>query len=91
MFQDTYTHTEKYCFLDRADRRSSMHTRRRRTPQWEVCSSHDNTTSETNVPVGEGFGYPHRSSPHPEFAADVPHMEEEEVNNNKFIGNYRET
>ena len=62
MFQDTYTHTEKYHSWDRADRRSSVHTRGRRTPQKEVHGSHDNTTSDTNVLVGEGFGYPLRSS-----------------------------
>ena len=32
MFQDTYTQTEKFHSWDRADRRSSAHTRRRRTP-----------------------------------------------------------
>ena len=32
MFQDTYTQTEKFCSWDRVDRRSSVHTRRRRTP-----------------------------------------------------------
>ena len=36
MFQDTHTQTEKYCSWDRADRRSSMHTRRRNA-QSEVC------------------------------------------------------
>ena len=61
MFQDTYTHTEKYHSWDRADRRSSVHTRRRRSPQREVIvSSNDNTNSETDVPVGEGLGYPLR-------------------------------
>ena len=59
MFQDTYTQTEKYHSLDREDRRSSVCTRRRRTPEREVIiSSHDNTTSETNVPVGQGLHYP---------------------------------
>ena len=71
MFQDTYTCTEKYCSWNRADRRSSMHTRRRRTPQREVHSSHDNTTSETDVPVGQGFGYPLRSSLTPKL--QLPH------------------
>ena len=53
MFQDTYTCTEKYRAWDRADRRTSMQTRRRRTPHREVRSSHeDNTTMETDVPVG---------------------------------------
>ena len=59
MFQDTYTHTEKYHSWDRADRRSGVHTRRRRTPQREVImSSNNNTNSETDVPVGKGLGYP---------------------------------
>ena len=91
MFQDTFTHTEKYCTWDRADRRSSMCTRRRRTPRREVHSSHENTTSETDIPVGEDFGYPLRVFTDPEFAATVHHIEEEEeVSNDKFIGNYCE-
>ena len=65
---------------------------RMRTPQRAVCSSHDNTTSETDVPVGHSFGYPPQVFTEPEFAAEVPHTEEEEeVNNDKFIGNYCET
>ena len=93
MFQDTYTWREKYHSWDRADRRSSVHTRRRRTPQREVIvSSHDNTNSETDVPVGQGLGYPLQVFTDPEFAADIPHTEEEEeVYNDKFIGNYCET
>ena len=59
-FHDTYTRTEKYAAWDRADRRSSVRTRRRRTPHREVRSSHEenNTTSETDVPVGQGLRYP---------------------------------
>ena len=89
MFQDTYTRVEKYHSWDRVDGRSNMCTRRKRTPQREV-SSHDNTTSEIDVPVGQGLGY------HPQvfidtgFVVNVPHTEEEEVNNDKFIGNYCE-
>ena len=97
MFQDTYTWTEKYHSWDRADRRSSVHTRRRSTPQREVImSSNDNTKSETNVPVGQGLGYPSWVFTDPEFAANVSHMEEEEVNDvegsrQRFIGNYCKT
>ena len=87
MFQDTHTCTEKFHSWDRVDRRSSMHSRRRRTPQREVCSSHDTTTSETDGLVGEGFGYPLQVFTDPEFEAAVPHTEEEEEVNN-FIGNY---
>ena len=94
MFQDTYTHTEKYHSWDRADMRSSVHTRRRRTPQREVMvSSNVNTNSETDVPVGEGVGYPSQVFTDPEYPASVSHTEEEELNNvegnrHKFIGNY---
>ena len=93
MFQDTYTCTEKYCTWDKADRRGSMHTRRRRTPSREVVgSSHDdNTTSEADVPVGQGLRYPPQVFTDPKFAAEVPHTEEEEEVSNKFIGNYFET
>ena len=92
MFQDTYTGTEKYHSWYRADRRSSVYTRRRRTPQKEVIvSSHNSTTSETDVPVGQGLGYPPQVFTDPKFAANVPHMEEEDVNNDKFTGNYCET
>ena len=54
MFQDTYTRTEKYHAWDRGDRRSSVRSRKRRTPHREVRSSHEekNTTSETDMPVG---------------------------------------
>ena len=96
MFQDMYTYTEKYCTWDRADRRSSVQTRRRRTPHREVGSSHeDNTMSETDIPVGQVLRYPPQVFTDPEFAATVPQMEEEEeeeeVSNNKFIGNYCDT
>ena len=47
----------------------------RRTPQREVCSSHGTTTTETNVPVGEGFGYPLQVFTDPESAAEVPYTE----------------
>ena len=55
-------------------------------------SSQDNTNSETDVPVGQGFSYPPQVFTDPSFAAEVPHTEEEEeVNNDQFIGNYCET
>ena len=92
MFQDTYTRTEKYHAWERAGRRSSIRARRRRTPHREVRGSHEesNTTSETDVPVGQGFRYPPQVSTNPQYAADVPHVEEEEeqAGNNKFLGRY---
>ena len=93
MFQDTYTRTEKYRAWDRADRRSSVRTRRRRTPHREIRSSHEenNTMSETDVSVGQGLRYPPQVFKDPELAATVPQTEEEEgVSNNKFLGKYCE-
>ena len=92
LFQDTYTCTEKYCSWDTADRRSSVHTRRRRTPWRKVVSSNNNnnTNSETDVPVGEGFGYPTQVFTDPEFAANISHTEDKlsnvEENRLNFIG-----
>ena len=49
------------------------------------------------MPVREDLGYPLQVFTDPEFAANVSHTEEEEVNNNvegnrnKFIGSYCET
>ena len=91
MFQDTYTCMEKYCSWDRADRSSSVHTRRRRTPQREVImSSNDNTNtnSETDVPVGEGLGYPPQVVIDLEYATNISHTEEEELNNVEEIRLY---
>ena len=95
MFQDTYTHTEKYHSWDRVDRKSSVHTRRRRTPQREVImSSNDNTNSETDVPVGEGLGYTPQVFTDPEFAANISKtgdgLNNVEGNRQKFIGDYCE-
>ena len=57
--------------------------------------SNDNTNSETDVPVGEGLGYPPQVVIDPEYAANVSHTEEEELNNveenrSNFIGEYCE-
>ena len=94
LFQDTYTCMEKYCSWDRADRRSSIHTRRRRTPQMEVMSSNNNTNtnSETEVPVGEGLGYPPQVVTDLEFVANISNTEDKlsnvEENRLNFIGEY---
>ena len=94
MFQDTYTKTEKYCAWERADRRCSVSTRRRRTPHRDVRSSHaeDNATSEIDVPVGQGLRYPAQVFTDPKYTAVVTQTEEEEeqAGNNKFLGRYCE-
>ena len=78
MLQDTNTRTENFCALEKADRRSNVRTRKRRTPCREMRSIHaeDNTTSETDVPVGQGLRYPPQVFTDPKYAAEVPHREE---------------
>ena len=56
-------------------------------------TSNNNTNSETDVPVGEGLGYPPQVFTQLEYAANISHTEEEELNNvegnrSNFIGNY---
>ena len=88
MFQDTYTCTKTYCAWDRADRRNSVQTRRRKTCCRE--SHNDNKTSETDVLVEQGLRYPPQTFTDPEYAAEVPHTEEEVSNNvdkNRQTGN----
>ena len=49
-------------------------------------------TSETDVPTGQGFGYPPQVFTDPTYAAAIPQMEEEgEVEQeSKFLGKYCE-
>ena len=71
-----------------------MRTRMRRTSHREIRSSHEenNTTSETDVPVGQGLRYPPQVFTDAKYAMAVPHMEEEEEQsgNHKFLGKYCE-
>ena len=49
----------------------------------------EDNTSETDVPLGQGFRYPPQVFTDPKYAAAVPHTEEEEqAGNSKFLGRY---
>ena len=54
----------------------------------------EDNTSETDVPVGQGFRYPPQVFTDPKYAAAVSHTkeeeEEEQAGNNKFLGRYCE-
>ena len=79
MLQDVHTRTEMYCAWEKADRRSNVRTRKRKTPCGEVTNMQtEDLTSETDVPVGQGFRYPPQVFTDPRYAAMVPHMEEKE-------------
>ena len=59
-----------------------------------MSSNNTNTNSETDVPVGEGLGYPPQVVVEPEFATNISHTEDElsnvEENRLNFIGEYCE-
>ena len=74
--------------MDRADRRTEIHTERRRATRKEVVSE-SNTNLETDIPIGEGFGYSPQVFIDPVLATNIPHTEEEEDRVN-FIGEYCE-
>ena len=89
MLQDIHIRTEKYCAWEKADRRSNVRTRKRKTPCREMRSMQtEDNTSETDVPVDQGFRYPPQVFTDPKCAATVLHTEEEEeqAGNKNFLG-----
>ena len=93
MLQDIHTRTEKYLAWEKADRRSNVSTRKRKTPHREMTNMQtEDNTSETDVPVGQGFRYPPQVFKDPRYATTVSHTEEEEeqAGNSKFLGRYCE-
>ena len=88
LVQGDNSRTEKYHSWDRADRRTNIHTRRRRTPQREVVD--DDSHTETDIPMGEGFRYPPQIFTDPGFTANVPHREQSNTEEDRvnFIGDY---
>ena len=92
MLQDIHTQTEKYRAWEKADGRSNIKTRKRKAPHKMTNIQTKDNTSETNVPVGQGFRYPPQVFTDPMCAVTMPHTEEEgEVEQkNKFLGKYCE-
>ena len=79
MLQDIHTRTEKHHAWEKADRRNNVKMRKRKTPHREVRSTQaEDNTSETDVPVGQGFRNPPQVFTDLKYATAVPHMEEEE-------------
>ena len=93
MLQDIHTRTEKYCAWEKADGRSNVRTRKGEAPHKITNMQTKDNTSETDVPVGQGFRYPPQVFTDPRYAAMVPHMEEEieeQPGKSKFLGRYCE-
>ena len=57
MVQDTHTRMEKYHTWEKAQR-CHIKTRKGRTSHKAASVHTENNTSETDIPTGQGFGYP---------------------------------
>ena len=95
LIKDVHTRTERYHPWYRANRRAKVHTMKR-THRRETVSKDtvvDNSTSSgTDIPNGEGFGYAPKIYTDPKFAATLPQIKtecsESETAQNNFIGEY---
>ena len=92
MVQDIHTRTEKYRAWEKADGRNNIKTRKRKAPHKVTNMQTKDNTSETDVPAGQGFGYPPQVFTDPMYAAAMPHMEGEgeAEQESKFLGKYCE-
>ena len=57
MVQDIHTRMEKYCTWQKAQR-STIKSRKRRTPCKMTSMQTEDDAFETDIPTGQGFGYP---------------------------------
>ena len=92
MVQDTHTRTERYCAWEKAEGRSDVKTRKRKPPCHMTNRQTKDNASETDVPAGQGFGYPPQVFTDPTYAVTITYMEGEgEVEQEcKFLGKYCE-
>ena len=92
MLQDIHNRTEKYRAWEKADGRSNVRSRKRKTPCRGMTNTQtEDNTSETDVLVGQGFRYPPQVFTDPQYVAVVSHTEEEEKEksgDNKVLGRY---
>ena len=77
MLQDIHARTEKYHAWEKADGRSNIKTRKRKSPHKMTNMQTEDNTSKTNVLVGQGFSYPPQVFTDPKYAMAMPHMKEE--------------
>ena len=73
MVQNTHIRTEKYCTWKKTQR-CHIKSRKGRTPQKAVSVHTEDNTSETEIPTGQGFGYPPQLITEPTYTAAMnPH------------------
>ena len=92
MVQDTHTRTEKYHIWEKTQR-SHIRPRKRRALHKMTNMQTEDNASETDIPAGQGFGYPLQIFTDPTYTATtMAHTESEgEVKQErKFLGKYCE-
>ena len=89
MIQDTHTNTKKYCTWEKAQR-SQIRPRKRKAPCITADMQTEDKTSETDIPTGQGFGYPPQIFTDPTFTPTLTHTEsEDDVKQKiKFLGKF---
>ena len=89
MIQDTHARVEKYCMWEKAQR-CHIRSRRRMAPCKMTNMQTEDNASETDVPSGQGFGYPPQIFTNTTYTATMTHTESEgEVEQErKYLGKY---
>ena len=87
-----FTDGIQYLAWEKPDGRSTIKTRKRKTPCKMTKMQTEDHTSETDVPIGQGFRYPPQVFTDPIYAAIMPQTEEEgeAAQESKFFGRYSE-
>ena len=83
MVQDIHIRTEKYHTWEKTDGRSTIKTRKKKAPHKMTTMQTKYNTSETDVPTGQGFKYPLKSSQIPHMLQQYPKQRKKEKWNRK--------
>ena len=91
MVQDTHTRTEKYYTWEKAQR-NPIRSRKKKAPCKVTSKQTEDSTSETDIPTGQGFRYPPPIFTNHTHITTTTHTESEgEVKQvRKFLGKYCE-
>ena len=76
MIQDTHTRTEKYCMWEKAQK-CLIRSRKRKVPHKTTSTQTEDDTSETDILIGQGFGYLPQIFNDPTYTGAITHTESE--------------
>ena len=91
MVHNTHNRMEKYCTWEKTQR-CHIKSRKGRTPHKAASVHTEGNTSETDIPTGQGFGYPLQIFTDPTYtvAMTCTDLEEEVKQGTNFLGRYCE-